>query len=235
MTKIRIRNLQAMGLNSSHLVTLAASMQLSLKTADALRRLQARGRAAGFDLTIASAHRSYQRQLLIFNNKAVGLRVVSDEEGAALSRGNLSELDWLHTILRYSALPGTSRHHWGSDIDIFDRAAVDPDCAVQLLPREYQSSGPFSAMSAWLTDLMALDDAEGFFRPYAMDGGGVAPELWHLSYRPEATLMVDALDEHLLAAAWNNQLRGFDVEPLALVSLIEAQLPSIRSRYWSLD
>ena len=30
-------------------------------------------------------------------------------------------------ILLWSALPGASRHHWGTDFDVFDRAAVPPD------------------------------------------------------------------------------------------------------------
>ena len=235
MTATRVQKFQAMGFDSSHLVTLEASVHLCVETANALARLQARGRAAGFEISIASAHRSYQRQLLIFNHKAEGLRTVCDDEGAVLSRDALSDLDWLHAILRYSALPGTSRHHWGSDIDVFDRAAVSPDYVLQLVPTEYQAGGQFFAMSTWLTDLIARDDAEGFFRPYARDSGGVAPELWHLSYRSDANSMADALDEALLAAAWHNKLSRFDVEPLALNALIEAHPPAIRSRYWLLD
>ena len=32
----------------------------------------------------------------------------------------------IETILLWSALPGGSRHHWGTDVDVFDAAAVAP-------------------------------------------------------------------------------------------------------------
>ena len=235
MAAMLTHGLQAMGLDSSHLTTVEESVHLAMPTARALGRLQARARAAGFDLAIASAYRSYQRQLLIFNQKAAGLRAVCNDVGDTLSRDELADDEWLHAILRYSALPGTSRHHWGSDIDIYDRAAIDTDYVLQLAPSEYQSHGPFAALSDWLADLIARDDAEGFFRPYADDRGGVAPELWHLSYRPDATPMMSGVSDRLLTAAWRNQMLGFDVEPLALVALVEAQLPQLRARYWQLD
>ena len=41
--------------------------------------------------------------------------------------------------------PGASRHHWGSDIDVFDAAAIAPDYRVQLLPEEFAEGGPFCA------------------------------------------------------------------------------------------
>lgn len=234
MAAMLTHGLQAMGLDGSHLTTVDESVHLAVATANALTRLQARARSAGFDLTVASAYRSYQRQLLIFNRKAVGLRTVYNDIGEALPRDACTDDQWLHAILRYSALPGTSRHHWGSDIDIYDRAAVDADYTLQLVPSEYQTHGPFSALTEWLTDLIVRDDAEGFFRPYTSDRGGVAPEPWHLSYRPDAVAMADSVNEDLLTAAWRNQILGFDVEPLALLSLVEAQLPQLRARYWSL-
>jgi len=235
MAAMLTHGLQALGLDASHLTTVDESVHLAVATASALMRLQARARSAGFDLAVASAYRSYQRQLLIFNEKARGLRTVYNDIGETLSRDACADDQWLHAILRYSALPGTSRHHWGSDLDIYDRAAVDTDYVLQLVPSEYQAHGPFSALTEWLTDLMVRDDAEGFFRPYASDRGGVAPEPWHLSFRPDAAAMADSVSEDLLTAAWRNQVLGFDVEPLALRALVEAQLPQLRARYWQLE
>ena len=37
-------------------------------------------------------------------------------------------------ILEWSALPGASRHHWGSEFDVFDLAALPEGYRVQLLP-----------------------------------------------------------------------------------------------------
>ena len=59
---------------------------------------------------------------------------------------------WRHfAIFR---LPGTSRHHWGTDLDIWDAAAVEPDYALRLSPAEYVADGVFSAMTQWMDELV---------------------------------------------------------------------------------
>jgi len=104
--------------------------------------------------------------------------------------------------LRWSALPGASRHHWGSDMDIWDSAAVSDDYQLQLSPDEYAVGGPFYACSRWLDALIASGETE-FFRPYAATGSGrsrdgVAAEPWHLSFRPLAATCEAALSPELL-------------------------------------
>ena len=44
-------------------------------------------------------------------------------------------------ILRWSALPGGSRHHWGTEIDIFDPDLLPQGQSLQLEPWEYESGG----------------------------------------------------------------------------------------------
>ena len=154
--------------------------------ASAFTALSRRASTAGFDLRVASAFRGYTRQLDIVNAKWLGHRPVQDEKGVDLHRAALSDSDWLAAILRFSALPGTSRHHWGTDFDIWDRSAAPADYRPQLISSEYQPDGVFAEMSAWLDDQIAADNAEGFYKPYDVDRGGVAPEPWHISYRPVA-------------------------------------------------
>lgn len=153
---------------------------------DDWRRLQSAARQAGFEPVIASGFRSYQRQLLIWNGKARGERPVLDARGAALVLDGLCEWDIAQAILRWSALPGASRHHWGTDIDVYDSAAVASDYVVQLTPDEVAESGPFGPFHRWLDQRIARGDCFGFFRPYNSECGGVAPERWHLSYAPLA-------------------------------------------------
>jgi LAS superfamily LD-carboxypeptidase LdcB len=105
-------------------------------------------------------------------------------------------------ILWWSALPGASRHHWGTDFDVMDLAALPPGYRIQVVPAEYQAGGPFHRLTTWLDAHM---HAFGFFRPYATDRGGVSPEPWHLSYAPLAlaaqrTLSPARLREVLAAA-----------------------------------
>ena len=85
-----------------------------------------RGKAArkGFDLQVASGFRSFDRQLTIWNGKARGERPVHDDEGLPVNLDRLSPVERVTAILRFSALPGASRHHWGTDVDVFDAAAL---------------------------------------------------------------------------------------------------------------
>ena len=98
-------------------------------------------------------------------------------------------------ILWWSALPGASRHHWGSDFDCLDANALPPGYRPQVVPAEYAPEGPFARLTTWLDANM---HAFGFYRPYAADRGGVLPEPWHLSYAPVAARAERALSVELL-------------------------------------
>lgn len=159
---------------------------LTPATAAAFRRLAESASAEGFELAIASAHRDFQRQLSIWNAKASGHRPVLNECGEPIPIARLSARELVFAILRWSALPGTSRHHWGTDLDIYDAAAVAPTYRVQLTPGETVAGGVFGGLHRWLDRQIENGQALGFYRPYAEDHGGVAPEPWHLSYGPES-------------------------------------------------
>ena len=154
-------------------------------------------RDAGFDLQVASSYRAFDRQLLIWNNKASGHRPVLDSAGQPLDISCLSERDLVFAILRWSALPGASRHHWGTDLDIYDRSLISEDYVVQLTVAETIDAGPFAPFHAWLNDVLENNNT-GFYRPYALDLGGVSPEPWHLSYAPLANGYAQQLTEAVL-------------------------------------
>ena len=157
-----------------------------------LRALQASAAAAGFDLVLASAYRSYQQQLCIWNEKASGQRPVLDDAGALVPIQDLDEQARLFAILRYSALPGASRHHWGTDFDIFDRAAVGAGYSVQLIETEVEGDGPFRPMHDWLDEQIIADKSESFARPFRGQTS-LAAERWHISHLPTAEQFVDAV------------------------------------------
>lgn len=189
---------QVCGCDEQFLGVLGGTHSLHPIVVDAFRRLQQAAGEAGFQLRAASCYRSYERQLAIWNAKARGERDVLDDTGKVLRRDSCDDWDWIQAILRWSALPGASRHHWGTDLDVYDAAAVAPDYKVQLTPDEVSEGGPFAALHNWLDARIASNQAEGFFRPYAQDRGGVAPERWHLSFAPlalecENLLSADAL------------------------------------------
>ncbi|MBK8187087.1 MAG: M15 family metallopeptidase [Cellvibrio sp.] len=143
---------------------------------------------AGFLLALASGYRNFSRQLLIWNQKVSGARAVYDSEGNIVNMTILSDDEKLWAILRWSALPGASRHHWGTDVDIYDRSKIDANYQLQLTVAETVEPRPFAEFHLWLTEKLAEKNCP-FYRPYAVDKGGVAPEPWHLSYTPVANQM----------------------------------------------
>lgn len=147
----------------------------------ALQALQEEAARAGFALEVASGFRSFERQLGIWNAKARGERPVLDAQERPLELSALGPLERVHAILRWSALPGASRHHWGTDLDVFDRSALAPGAAFEMRAEESAPGGPFAPLHAWLDEHL---HRFGFFRPYSEDRGGVSPERWHLSYAP---------------------------------------------------
>ena len=140
----------------------------------------------------------------------------------------LSPAQQLRMILRYSAMPGSSRHHWGSDLDVYDASAVDTDYRVQLSPVEVAPGGLFDSLHRWLDQRMSAGESHGFYRPYARDLGGVAPERWHLSYAPLSVSCAGQLTASVLRACWD-ALPGD--QPLLLRDQLESDLPALLQRY----
>ena len=170
---------QLIGRDDSALVSLGQA-QIHVAVLDDWSALCRDAKAAGFELAIASAHRSYERQLTIWNAKATGQREVLDRQEQAIDISRLDNAEKLQVLLYWSAIPGCSRHHWGTDIDVYDRAAVEPAYQLQLTAAE--ASGVFAPLHEWLDDRIASDRAYQFYRPYCGQSG-VAAEPWHLIYR----------------------------------------------------
>lgn len=187
---------------------------------EALTRLVQEAERDGIFLRVCSAFRGFDRQVQIWNAKASGRRPLLDSEGRALVFENLQPAQVIEAILRWSALPGLSRHHWGTDIDVYDAAAVPEDYEVQLTPLESQTH--FARLHAWLDRNM---NRHGFFRPYAVDLGGIAPEAWHLSYAP---LSQEYFEKHSIELL-EETLGAAD---LVLKDQILARLPEIFERYF---
>jgi len=168
----------ATGLSSSHLVELQ-NHRLHRDIVNDFLALQQGAKEAGIELTIASSFRDFHRQSAIWNAKFQGLRPVYTLEQQTVDLASLSDTEKCHAIMLYSALPGASRHHFGTDLDIYDTRPIDDDYQLQLTPDEYSPTGPFAKLAAWLDDNL---EKYGFYRPYKEYKGGVAPEPWHISH-----------------------------------------------------
>ena len=195
---ISLQDFDVFGLNDEHLVDyLTQTVKVHSRVIEPLRSLIEKARLAGFDVRVASAFRSFERQLLIWNNKALGLRPVLDEAGKSLDISALTDDEKVFAILRWSALPGASRHHWGTDIDVYDASRMPADYQLQLTVEETQGDGPCAEFHLWLTQELQ-QNPQDFFRPYVEGVGSISPEPWHLSYLPLAHQFAIQLSEDSL-------------------------------------
>jgi LAS superfamily LD-carboxypeptidase LdcB len=178
-------------------------------------------RAAGFELQAISSFRDFERQLGIWNAKYKGERALLDAAGLPLDGERLQPAERIDAILGWSALPGASRHHWGTDLDLIDRRAIPATQTVQLTPAEFAPGGPFAALADWLEVHAARF---GFFRPFRGVLSGVRAEPWHFSFAPEAERARRALTPEVLREA-------LESAPLLGKEVVLAQLERLHARY----
>jgi LAS superfamily LD-carboxypeptidase LdcB len=175
----------------------------------------------GIDLQARSSFRDFDSQVAIWNRKWRGERPLLDRDGRRIERSRISDAECVDAILCWSALPGGSRHHWGSDIDVIDANTVPSGYEVQLVPQEYAADGIFARLTNWLDANMRRF---GFFRPYRVDRGGVSPEPWHLSYAPVSVPALEALSLSMLRQVVESS--AIEGKPHVL-----ARLPEIYTRF----
>jgi LAS superfamily LD-carboxypeptidase LdcB len=209
------------GCSTEHLAPLSGHHRLQPAAVAAFLAMQQAALEAGFDLQPASTFRDFDRQQAIWNGKFCGQRPVLDKDSQPIDVALLSTGELCEAILRWSALPGASRHHWGSDLDVYDPSLLPAGQKLQLEPWEYEQGGYFYPLNQWMTEHMV---EFGFYRPFTEEGDGVAVEPWHLSYRPLALEAEHLLTPELLLAAWKNK-------DIAGAQWLEEHLPSLFSRF----
>lgn len=185
-----------------------------------------RAQRAGFTLRACSAYRSFAAQAAIVSAKFEGKRPVLDALEQPLTQLPDEPAARLNAIMRFSALPGFSRHHWGSDLDVYAPSALPLGQSLQLTYHEYICGSYFHELGEFLTEHVA---ACGFYHPYGADADAmlrkaqsgalrdteVGCEPWHISYR--------ALAEECQALF----VPGVALEYLATSDLVFA--PSVRA------
>ena len=191
-----------LGLEESGLVPLEQGpfgcvLLIDPKVNAAFGALQAAAQAAGFELKACSAYRSFSAQAAIVSAKFQGQRPVLDALEQPLKELPSDPVARLNAILRFSALPGFSRHHWGTDLDVFAANALPPGQSLQLTYHEYLSGSYFYEFGHFLRENLT---AYGFYQPYGADAdamlrkaqsgtlepNAVGCEPWHISYRAGA-------------------------------------------------
>ena len=218
----RIMDAHWLGLQNDYLVDAGANHRLHPEVVSDFFAMQNAAAQDGLDLQLVSSYRDFARQAVIFSRKWRGEAPILDENSQPLQHDSLSDEGKLHAILMWSALPGGSRHHWGTDFDVYDKTAVARYTGkFNLVESEYQINGPCYALTCWLEANMA---SFGFFRPFNKSNGGVAAEPWHLSHRKTAAQFEKARNLHALH-------RAISDSKVAGKEVIIAMLPSLYDRY----
>lgn len=160
-----------MGQTQHHLT--GSAYKLEKQTMRAFNRMASAAATEGIKIEVASAFRSYDRQLQIWTRKYNNN-----------IQAGMSPIEAMKKIIEYSTMPGTSRHHWGTDIDLIDGSASPrPDSVLQA--KHFHGKGPFCKFKEWMD---SNSESFGFYEVYTNNANrkGFKYEPWHFSYKPVA-------------------------------------------------
>ena len=148
---------------------LGEDFRLRRRAAEAFADMRSEARKAGISIYSQSSYRSFNHQKKIWNRKYKSFLTSGDTPEIALQKS-----------VHDSAIPGTSRHHWGTDLDIID-AAVQPQPLERLTIKNFQMGGPYEHLAYWMAQ-----NAErfGFVMSYIEDAKrtGFKHEPWQFSF-----------------------------------------------------
>ena len=147
------------------------SQKLESNTLNAFNKMANAALKDGIKIQIDSAFRSYERQVNIWNNKF----------DRFTNKNNMTEKQTINEILKYSTIPGTSRHHWGTYIDIIDGNM--PFVNNPLNPEKYKEGNIYFKLKKWMDK---NSEQYGFYLVYTNDPQrkGFNYEPWHYTYKP---------------------------------------------------
>ena len=144
----------------------------------AFQRMKTAALKDQINIEVVSAYRSFQKQKSIFENKY-----------KRFTKEGLSPFEAIKKIIEYSTIPGTSRHHWGTDIDIIDANFPKPESVLE--EENYYGNGPYCKLKEWMNE---HSEAYGFYEVYTQNPKrkGFKYEPWHFSYAPVSKPMLKA-------------------------------------------
>ena len=209
------------GLGKPNLVEAAPGYLVDAEILPFLNKLKNVAAAEGFELRIESAYRPFERQLSIWNRKARGELPLLSAEGVPMERPQ-DEEELMYAILTWSALPGASRHHLGTDLDVVDGRACPEGYEVQLTPEE--CSGMFAAFHKFLDERFATDGAFGFDRVFVPGRGKIRPEGWHIAHMPTSR-------KHLEHFSLDTLRKIYEGSDMACKRVVLAHLPQLAEEY----
>lgn len=145
---------------------------LRKESAIAFENMKTEALKDGINLQVVSSYRSFSHQKRIWQRKY-----------KTYLKEGLSPQESIQEIITYSTIPGTSRHHWGTDIDIIDGNANHPKSVLET--KHFYDNGPYVALKKWMDK---NSERFGFYLVYSAleTRKGFKHEPWHFSYKPTA-------------------------------------------------
>lgn len=177
---------QIAGLDFSHLTS---TQTLEKQTYLAFLKMKNAALKDQINIQIVSGFRSFERQKSIFERKFRNNKIAG-----------LNTQDNFNKIIIYSTIPGTSRHHWGTDMDIIDANQAQPKGSL-LKPENYHGMGPYCALKEWME---ANANRFGFYLVYTQNyhRKGFYYEPWHYSYKPVAQQYLKLQNSEQFMSHW---------------------------------
>ena len=184
---------------------------------DAFLEMKKAAYSDGIDLKIVSSFRSFDRQKAIFERKYINYTDDGMQPIAAIDK-----------IIEYSTIPGTSRHHWGTDIDVVDGyRKVDGDV---LVPQKFEAGGPYEDFKLWMDE---HSESHGFYLVYTDEPKrrGFKYEPWHYSYAPLSIPMLETFrSKNIASLLLREDFEGADQFTIAFLrSYIQNNILDINS------
>jgi len=144
-------------------------------------KMKSAARKEGVLIEIVSEYRSFERQLSIWNRKYQKFISSGFSPEAAVKKN-----------IQYSTLPGTSRHHWGTDVDVIDGFVKMPRDV--LIEENFLETGVYSKLKKWMNE---NSEKFGFYLVYTDDPNrkGFKHEPWHYSYKPLSDILLKEFSE----------------------------------------
>ena len=176
---------------------------LQKETYKAFLKMRTMAKKEGISLKIASATRNFIYQKDLWNKKWTGKTLVDTKN---LKQTIPDELARFKKILEYSAVPGTSRHHWGTDIDINNAVP------------EYFDSEKGKKEYNWL---IKNAPTFGFCQTYnerEKRVNGYNEEKWHWSYLPIAKELTQDYKNNITKNDINNFNGDQYIEKIDLIN-----------------
>ena len=180
-----------------------AEKSVTIKKAayNAYLKMYAAAKKDGITLTIISGTRSFYEQEAIWERKWNEVQAMNNSDAKKVALA----------VLRWSSMPGTSRHHWGTDMDLVS------------LKKNFYTTANGKKVYAWLC---TNAPKYGFFQPFnAGRNEGYQEEKWHWSYLPLAKVY---LQQYLKKVTYAD-ISGFKGAPVA------AQLDVINNKVLAIN